>query len=62
MCCSGHQCLQGVVGGHAGWRKGETLVTGARVACAVCSLSPFLAGEGDGEGAGLHREMLKGNC
>lgn len=48
------------MGGQAGWRKGDTLVTGARVVCAVSSL--FLAGEGDGEGAGLHREVLEGKC
>lgn len=57
--------LQSVVTGqcagrlHAGWQKGQTLVTVVRVAC---TLSPFLAGEGDGKEAGLHGETLKGNC
>ena len=60
--------LQSVVSGrcagrlHAGWWKGQTLVTVMRVACTISSLSPFLAGEGDGKKAGLHREILKGNC
>ena len=46
---------------HADWWKGQTLVAVVRVACTMSSLSPFLAGKGDGKEAGLHREILKGN-
>lgn len=52
-----------VLGGSTWAGRRETLVPFVRYHnFALSSLNPFLAGEGKGKEAGMHREVLEANC